>query len=65
MNQYDRLKENRRDYNNKFLLGFFGGKGLLSALILAVLGFLKLRPKNAEKNKSKDGKGPEQFDIIK
>lgn len=63
MNQYDRLKENRRQYSRQFLLGFFGGGGLVSALILALHNYFN-RNRSTSKYKTEDDKGPEQFEII-
>lgn len=63
MNRYERLKENRRQYSSQFLLGLFGGGGLISALILGLNNYFN-RNRSTPKRKIDDEKGPEQFEII-
>lgn len=66
MNQNDRLRENRREYRNKFLLGFFGGSGLISALIFGGYNFFNLNQSNPLGDRQdKEQKSPEQFEIIR
>ncbi|HLR92874.1 MAG TPA: hypothetical protein VK048_07435 [Atopostipes sp.] len=66
MNQNDRLRENRREYRNKFLLGCFGGSGLISALILGVYNFFNRNQSNPlGDSRDKEQKSPEQFEIIR
>lgn len=65
MNQKDRLRENRRDYRNKFFLGFFGGSGLFSVLALALYNFLVgKQSKDRQRMDTKEDRGPEQFETI-
>lgn len=58
----ERLRENRRDYQSKFLLGFGRGRGLLSVLILTLYKFLNR--KTPKEYPMKKEKSPDQFDII-
>lgn len=65
MNQQDRLRENRREYWNKFLLGFLGGSGLLSVLFLAIYNYFdgnQSQTRNSV-NDSNDS-SPDQFEKI-
>lgn len=65
MNREERLRENRREYQDKFLLGFGRGKGLLSVLILALFNFLKKRGLIQEiESEKKEEANPSQFDIL-
>lgn len=61
-NRDERLRENRRDYQGNFLLGFGRGRGLLSAFILTLYNFLNR--KNPKEYPMKEEKSPDQFDII-
>lgn len=61
-NRDERLRENRRDYQGKMLLGFGRGRGLLSVLILTLYNFLNR--KNPKEYPVKEEKSPDQFDII-
>jgi len=66
MSHKNNYKQHRRDYRNGFITGFLGGKGLLSAFFLAMRNSSKKSKKETEKHaRSKDGKGPENFEIIK
>lgn len=56
-----RLKNIRREQKEGFALGFFGGGGIFSVLILLVYNLFR-GPKSREKE-SKDGKGPESFEL--
>lgn len=58
----ERLRENRRDYQSIFLLGFGRGRGLLSVLILTLYNFLNR--KNPKEYPLKEEKSPDQFEII-
>lgn len=58
----ERLRENRRDYQSKFLLGFGRGRGLLSVLILTLYNFLNR--KNPKEYPLKEERSPDQFEII-
>lgn len=65
MNPQDRLRENRREYRNKFLLGFLGGSGLLSVLFLAIYNYFdgnQSQTRNSV-NDSNDS-SPDQFEKI-
>lgn len=59
-NKDERLRENRRDYQSIFLLGF--GRGLLSVLILTLYNFLNR--KNPKEYPLKEEKSPDQFEIM-
>ena len=59
-NKDQRLRENRRDYQSIFLLGF--GRGLLSVLILTLYNFLNR--KNPKEYPLKEEKSPDQFEIM-
>ena len=61
-NRNERLRENRRDYQSKFLLGFGRGRGLLSVLILTLYNFLNR--KNPKEYPLKEEKSPDQSEII-
>ena len=58
----ERLRENRRDYQSKFLLGFGRGRGLLSVLILTLYNFLDR--KNPKEYPLKEERSPDQFEIM-
>ena len=58
----ERLRENRRDYQSKFLLGFGRGRGLLSVLILTLYNFLNR--KNPKEYPLKEERSPDQFEIM-
>lgn len=63
MNQQDRLRENRREYGNKFFLGFLGGSGLLSVLFLSFYNFNSGSQSQTRKRlNDMDSRGPEQFE---
>lgn len=65
MNQQDRLRENRREYRNKFFLGFLGGKGLLSVLFLAIYNFFGGNQSQIRKRMNdKNNRSLEQFEKI-
>ena len=59
-NKDERLRENRRDYQSIFLLGF--GRGLLSVLILTLYNFLNR--KNPKEYPLKEERSPDQFEIM-
>ena len=61
-NRNERLRENRRNYQSKSLLGCGRGRGLLSVLILTLYNFLNR--KNPKEYPLKDEKSPDQFEIM-
>lgn len=65
MNNDYKLREVKRRQREGFVLGFLGGSGLMSAIILAIYNLLRHSDKTdyMEINNEID-KGPESFEII-
>lgn len=55
------LKDVKRNQREGFALGFFGGGGIFSILILAIYNLFK--GSRGRELESKDGKGPESFEL--